>query len=345
MAETPVNLTDAELEAGADYLRNNPDLLNRLDSDTRRRWDRFKTPAATAGQTEDTIVGLRTDPQSRAERINRNLEEQQAITKGVLLGMPASLQAASIGAALAGKGLQAAGATFGEAPWYIRTGLAHLLGMGPKGYAVAAAGPTAMKLAGKGLEAVGNAGRVAFEAPSVGAGLGAVATAAGAFTADQLAVAKALGKAPEVLFPKGTPTRAPTRPAAPPPRQSLPLVDKIEAAGPRDFPARGRPVASPTPVQTPPAPTTLQAPPTLPDLAGTNISVTGEEAIMAQRWLRQGISPDQIVRRILATRALQEGVPSMASQPTGAQMANAVADRNAGVRLNQWEPMGNEMLK
>lgn len=103
----------------------------------------------------DTIVGLQTSPQARAERINRNYEAQQRITKDVLMGMPGMGQA--VGAALRGAGAMTeyAGQAAGKIPVLTREILAHLSGLGTPGYVGAAVGPKAIEMAGRATSAAG----------------------------------------------------------------------------------------------------------------------------------------------------------------------------------------------
>jgi hypothetical protein len=55
MTDQQVNLTDEELAAGADELRKDPSLLNRLDSDTRRRWTKIAGEPAPRKQYTGSI--------------------------------------------------------------------------------------------------------------------------------------------------------------------------------------------------------------------------------------------------------------------------------------------------
>ncbi len=122
---------------------------------------------------------------------------------------------------------------------------------------------------------------------------------------------------------------APTGPlAVPPPSAPLP-VPTSPLATPQIVPS-SLPVPT-TPLATPAVQPATTA--TMTTLQRLKPKLTAAEMAEGLKWLKAGLTPEQVLERLQAMRALSAGSKAIRTMPTGREVTKAVAHRNA---TGQW---------
>lgn len=307
-----VNLSDAELQEAvkAGWFQENPGLLNKLDSDSRRRFVRVNAEtnnAPTMGPEPGwaakypTVAGVTRGAISTLPAVGGMLGGLAGAPEGVIGALPGMTLGAGAGRGAQDLLLEALGLTPPTSPVDKVKGIAVDTALGAAGPIAVEGGTAALRGAG-GLLKRGLV-RAASAAEGLDPDLVGMVSPKSAHRLEYAQRVKAKLAPPET-------------PVAPAPASAPTAPEVVPSPAPTQ--------ASAVPTKAPRAPRVERASASA-SQTSADFSLSPEETTQAERWMAKGVPPEEILNRILMSRKLT----SATGAPTPQQMRNAVDQRNA----------------
>jgi hypothetical protein len=312
MADQQVNLSDAELQEAvkAGWFQENPALLNKLDSDSRRRFVRVNAETnkgATMGPEPGwaakypTTAGVTRGALGTLPTVGGMVGGLMGAPEGVIGALPGMALGAGAGRGAQDLLMEALGLSKPTSPMDKAKGIAGETAIG-------AAGPIAVE---GGLAALRGAGGLVKQ------GLLRAATASDAVDSDLVGmVSPKWGRRIESAQKVKAKWGGSAESAPAPPAASAPTAPEV-APSPAPAPASAAPTRAPRARTGRGSASASQT--------SEGFSLSPEETTQAERWMAKGVPPEEILNRILMSRKLTKATGA----PTPQEMRNAVDQRNA----------------